>query len=173
MLWFIPALFVVVLIFRAMLFGDMPPESILGWLGFTLFSAVFSLIPLGIAAGCAALTGLAFDTHPEKVSTDHLVAIRDKDGVVGNFFLGSGMIRGDQYYFYYRKNKDGSVTPDKVYAGQGVRVYEEDRADATLDTYEWKLNKPWAWWVSISVNNGGWSYKFYVPKGTVRTGYTM
>lgn len=173
MLWILPALFVVALIFGALLFGDMPPHSLLEWIVLSFMACIFSLVPLGVAAGFAALVGLAFETHPEESARYRLTTIRDKDGVVGQFFLGTGVIEGDQYYFYYHTNADGSVTPDKVNASQGVRVYEEDRQDAELITYEWKLNKPWAWLISIPVNNGGWSYKFHVPKGTVRTGYTM
>jgi hypothetical protein len=173
MIFALPALLVSFLIFKSMLFGDMPPHSLLEWIIYPFLAALFSLAPLGVCAGFAAMVGTAFKTHPEESARYQLVSIRDKDGVVGQFFLGSGTIKGDQYYFYYKTNSDGSVTPGKVFAGQGVRVYEQDRQDAELVIFEWELNKPWAWLVALPVNNGGWSYKFYVPKGTVRTGFTM
>jgi hypothetical protein len=173
MLWTIPALVGVFFVFKGVLFGDMRPSDGFEWILFTFFSCLFSLLPIGACVGGAALCGLMFDTHPVLESTDNLVAIRDKDGVTGHFFLGSGMIESEQYYFYYRTNSDGSVTPDKVRAGQGVRVYEEDRSDAKLESYRWETTNSGAWLIALPVNDGGWSFKFYVPKGTVRTGYTM
>lgn len=165
----------VVLFFVAkQLFGD--PFMREGFVDYTLLCCLTVMmtglgsIPLfGIAFGLGAL----FETHPEVVNNYTLVSIRDKDGVTGQFFLGSGMIQSEQYYFYYFKNADGSVTPGRVRAGQGVRVYEEDRTTAELVEFHWELNKSWAWTVAFPVHDDGWSWKFYVPKGTVRTGYTM
>ena len=135
-----------------------------------IFSVLFGLFP---AAGIAALIGLAFDTHPAQVSDDRLVALRDKDGMNGQFFLGTGTIEGDQYFFYYRELSDGGFQAGKVKASSGVRVYEEQREDARIVAFRWELNQDWAWWVSFPVNTGGYSYVFHVPVGTIRRGYSM
>lgn len=173
MIWIIPALVGIFFVFKGVLFGDFPPHGVFEVMMMAFVACVFSIMPILPCVGMAALVGAFFETQPVEIEHLKLVAIRDKDGVTGQFFLGSGMIQSEQYYFYYKTNSDGSVTPDKVRAGQGVRVYEQDRKDAELVTYEWQLIKSWAWIVAIPVNSGGWSYKFYVPKGTVRTGFTM
>lgn len=173
MIWFLLGLIGVFFVFKGVLFGDSPPESGLEWIMMSFEALVMSLIPMGAAAGLAALIGTQFDTKPVLVQTDTLTTIRDKDGLTGSFFLGTGSIKGDQYYFYYRRLADGGVSPGKVYAGSGVRVYEEERADATLQTYEWKLISDWAWLVALPVNSGGYSFDFHVPSGTVKQGFSM
>jgi hypothetical protein len=173
MIWMLAALVGVFFIFHDMLFGRYPPREVLDWMMLTMAAACFSIVPLGVGAGIAAIIGLAFKTKPIVVSRKTLITIRDKDGVSGRFFLGSGMVEGDQYYFYYAKNDDGSVSPGRVRADGRVRVYEEDREDAQLVNWEWELVAPWAYLVAFPVTGDKWSCDFHVPKGTVRTGFTM
>lgn len=173
MIWIIPAIVGIYYVFKEFWFGTLAPHGGFDWMMMTLAGCLFSIFPILACIGCAAFVGVWFETHPVEASRDKLVSIRDKDGVTGQFFLGSGMIQSEQYYFFYKTNSDGSVTPDRVRAGQGVRVYEEDRTDAELVTYEWQLNKEWAYLVGMPVNTSGRTYKFHVPKGTVRTGFTM
>lgn len=125
------------------------------------------------AVGLAFLLGLMFESHAVKTGQSNLAAIRDKDSVSGQFFLGSGSIEGSPYYFYYRLGKDGGLRPGKVKASSGVVVYEERRADAILITYRFELDQPWAWIIAAPVSAGGSSYEFRVPEGTVRRGYSM
>ena len=173
MLWFLLAPPAIFFIFKNLYFGFTRPDSFIEWMMVTFIGLVFSAVILGVCAGAAALTGFAFASHAVEVRTESLAAIRDKDGVQGQFFLGSGIIKSDQYYFYYAKSDDGGFRPGKIFVGQGVRVYEEDRQDAKLTTFEWVVDAPLAAWVAFPVNSGGYSYNFHVPKGTIRTGYSM
>lgn len=174
MIWLIPALAAIFFIFKGVLFGRNGPSDALDWMMMPFIAGVFSIMPLMICVGFAGLLGLFFKTKPVISSRHKLRAIRDKDGISGQFFLGSGAIHGNQYYFYYRINADGSVTPGKVYANGSVRVYEEEgREDAELVSYKWELIKEWAYVIAFPSNTGGYSYDFHVPKGTIRTGFTM
>lgn len=155
------------------LYDDLRPHNFIDWVSVFLGTVLVTILCSIPLIGLGVVVGIPFQTHPVEVGRYHLVAIRDKDGINGQFFLGTGTLQSEQYYFYYRTNSDGSVTPDRVRAGQGVRVYEEDRADAELVEYEWRLDQSWAWLVALRSNSDGWSYKFYVPKGTVRAGFTM
>jgi hypothetical protein len=171
MIWFLLVPVVFVYAFKEFVIDD-----IYGFLdrfmGFFM-ALLITVLAAGMSAGAACLVGLAFATHPVKSSEHVLVALRDKDGVQGTFFLGTGSIKGDTYYFYYYQLSDGGLQADKIYAGDGVRVYEEARQDAKLVTFRWELNEPWAWVISIPVRDGGYSYEFYVPTGTIRRGFTM
>lgn len=165
-------------IFFVMAFKDIMVDDPLGrsFLDICMSLLLVFLLTIGAAifcAGGAALVGLAFDTHAAETGTYKLIALRDKDGIEGHFFLGTGEVKGDTYYFYYTQLADGGFRPGKVYAGRGVRVYEEERKDATLTEYTWVLNNSWAWLVAIPVNEGGYAADFHVPKGTIRRGYTM
>lgn len=131
---------------------------------------------MALMAGCglAAAIGSAFASYPVEISRQELVALRDKDGIEGRFFLGSGTMEGAPYYFYYSKISAGGFKPGKVKVSDGVRVYEDaPDGTATLTSYEWDSNLGLAWLIAIPVNSGGYSYDFHVPKGTIRTGFTM
>jgi hypothetical protein len=135
---------------------------------------LFMFIAALAGGGLAALIGAGFASHPEEISKKELVALRDKDGVEGRFFLGSGSVEGAPYYFYYSKLNGGGFKPGKVKVSDGVRVYEDaDDGTATLVSYQWDIDLSWAWLIAIPVNSGGYSYDFHVPKGTIRTGFTM
>lgn len=146
--------------------------------GFHVMGVILVLLFMAIAVmagtGLAALIGMAFSSHPVESTRDNLVALRDKDGVEGQFFLGSGMMEGSPYYFYYAKLKGGGFKPGKVKISSGVRVYE-DAPDGTAEliSYEWERDLGWAWLIALPSASGGYSYDFHVPAGTIRTGFTM
>ncbi len=124
--------------------------------------------------GLAALIGSGFSAHPIQISKKTLVALRDKDGIEGRFFLGSGSLEGAPYYFYYSKLDNGGFKPGKVKVSDGVRIYEDaESGTAELISYEWGFDLGLAWLIAIPSNSGGYSYDFHVPKGTIRTGFTM
>jgi hypothetical protein len=174
MLWFLLVPIAGFFIFRDLFWGKYPPEGFVDWLLTSAMGIFFTAMVAVAAGGAAWVTGFAFDTKAVRVRTAALEVIRDKDGVEGRFFLGSGLIRSDVYYFYYERLSNGALRPGKVYAGSGVRVYEEDRADAKLSVYQWRLVRPWAWLVALPVGReNDWAYDFFVPKGTVRSGYVM
>ena len=168
MIWILPVIFVFAYFFYKLVIrgGYMFAVGIV----VTFF---FSFIIAALSFGAACLTGFAFTTHAVKYSEHTLVAIRDKDGIRGQFFLGTGSISGDQYYFYYDQLPDGGLRPGKVRASGGVRIYEENRSDAKLIKYIWDFDQPWAWYVSIPIRDGGYFYEFYVPNGAIKRGFTM
>lgn len=136
-------------------------------------SSIFTGFGALPCAGIAALLGFFFKAEPIKSGECHLAALRDKDGVSGQFFLGSGMIEAQPYFFYYKKRSDGGFQPGKVNVSSRVRIYEEDRDDALMVEWTWELTKPWAYLVAFPHNTGGWVCDFRVPKGTIRSGYSI
>lgn len=108
----------------------------------------------------------------QQITKKELVALRDKDGISGNFFLGGGRIGDKQYYFYYEKLSNGSFTANKIDAS-GVAIYEEDRQDAVLLVYEVVLKNGWWWFVTYPSHDPDGSIQFYVPKGTIRRGFSI
>jgi hypothetical protein len=175
MIWFVLWLMVAFFAFQGMFFGYCSPDSFVEYffIGlFYLFNCVFSgIVCFGIAYGI----GQTFESHKVEGEHSNLVAIRDKDGVEGRFFLGSGFISNQPYYFYYESLKDGGFRPGKIEADDSVTVYEEDRTGAELVTFDSKITYPgWAWLICMrdedAINS---SYVFHVPKGTIKAGYSM
>lgn len=172
MLWFAAVPIWGYFVFSDM-FNDPSPHGVVGYMMTGLLALILTGIGALPCAGIAALLGVFFKCHPEKSGSWALVTLRDKDGVKGSFFLGSGTIETQPYFFYYKKNPDGSFQPGKVSASSDVRIYEEDRQDASMVEWNWELNKPWAYLIAFPHNTGGYALDFHVPKGTIRTGYTM
>lgn len=114
--------------------------------------------------------GIFFAEQWVEDNKQELVAIRDKDGMRGSFFLGSGTIDSVNYYFYYQRNSDGSFSPARVKANGGIKIFEEPRSDAVLVTYRSEFKTGWAALVAIPF---GSRHEFMVPAGTIRRGFTM
>lgn len=174
MLWFLMVPAVVFFAIRSFWFGKYSLiDDAFDYIMTGFLAILLAVVTAAFAAGCAAITGIFFSTHAVEVSSRPLSAIRDKDGVVGSFFLGSGMFESRPYYFYYARAADGALRPGRVSATSNIRIYEEDRADASMTEWTWKLDASWAYLVALPVNEGGYAVDFHVPKGTVRTGYSM
>lgn len=173
MIWFVPFAIAAFLIWREMLFGWAHPTDAVEWALIPVMATFVTLIPGGICLGLAFLCGLPFHAEPTLSSTDQLVALREKDGIQGTFFLGTGTINDVQYCFYYERNRDGSFSPGKVRMGDWVRIYEEDRQDATMETSTWNVRNQFVWFIGIASGEGGHSYDFHVPRGTIKQGYSL
>jgi hypothetical protein len=176
MVWALLWIGVVVFAFQAFFLDPMlKPESLGGYFFVGLFYVFVCGFAGIIAWGIGYGIGQAFGSYPVEGRRSSLLAIRDKDGVEGRFFLGSGFISSQPYYFYYETLPDGGARPGKVSADKGVTVREEDRTDAELVTFDWHIKYPaWAWIVCIQDSSGsGQSYVFHVPRGTIKTGYLM
>lgn len=110
--------------------------------GFLVISAVmgimFSLVisfPLSLVIG--AIPGGVVETRQE------LVALKDNITTEGSFFLGSGRVEGEMYYFYMAKESDGGFTAHKVYADDHCRVYEDSGTPYVKFTYHRSFAEPW------------------------------
>lgn len=174
MIWFFLWLAVVAFSFDGMFIGYMRPESLTEWFFVGLFW-LFLVSIAGVICGVIAFgIGTTFPTHRVNSEVWNLAALRDKDGVEGRFFLGSGQISSVDYFFFYKKVEDGGLQADRVVADSSAIVYEQDRADASVQVYDWVYRYPWwAFTVSMPSENAGHSYSFYVPKGSVRKGFSL
>jgi hypothetical protein len=138
------------------------------------YSYIISLVPFGIAAVIGSLPerwGTADKKYP-------LVALREKDGGSGRFyFLGTGSIEDTQYYFWYRKNEDGSVSGGKTRRVPGVRIYE-DTDEPYMQTFKTKYKAAWVgkylWLVGIDMRSDEvWYPDFHIPAGSIQEGYVL
>jgi hypothetical protein len=135
-------------------------------------SALISIIviPLVILLSCA-WNGF-FIQSAVLQSQKTLIALRDKDGVQGQFFLGTGQIKNEPYYFYYVALPDGGYSPEKMNFDE-VTIYEENRKDAVLLEYHCAFKNKWAYLVSMPMSDACNKTKVHVPKGTIRRGFSI
>lgn len=94
---------------------------ILGLIGMLVAGVVGGMFCCGIGA---------FFEADEVYDVDHteIVALADNTGAQGSFFLGSGTVKSDIYYFYITENEDGSKDINKI-RSRDVAFYD-DEADA-------------------------------------------
>ena len=174
MIWAIPALICIFQVFQFVLFDQvMQPHSFLSYCVAILFGSLMSLMVILVFSGLAFLTGLIFPTKTVAKGTNKLKALRIESGVHGSFFLGTGFIEGEQHYFFYKQNEDGSVSPDKVEADSSVKIFEEERTDAELVWYDANFTSPLAWIFGFPALNGKTATEIHVPNGSVKTGYNL
>jgi len=91
-------------IFSDMMFGD-HARYIHGFTDYMMIGMLSCLLTIMAslpAIGLAFLVGAAFKARPVQVRSDKLTTIRNKDGVKGQFFLGSGILESVPYYFYFQ-----------------------------------------------------------------------
>lgn len=148
---------------------------------FTVFVGCFatglvSLAPIGLACFVGSLperSGVVDASYP-------LVTLREKSGISGTFyFLGAGSIRDVQYYFWYRRNIDGSISGGRTYREKGVRIYEiKDDSVPRMVTFKTKnqssgLGVIW-WLLTIDPRDDvDWCPDFYIPVGSIKEGYEL
>jgi hypothetical protein len=154
------------------------PRNFLGWaialLVGVVVSFLLSLIPVWIATfigGMPERIGKPAKRYP-------LVALREKDGAAGRFFfLGAGSLEDVQYYFWYRKNDDGSVSGGKTERESGVRIYEDTDAPY-MQTFKAEYKAPsvarYLWLVGMDMRSEeDWFPDFHIPAGSIKEGYVL
>lgn len=182
MIWLLMIPAIVILTFRSLIISDFPgmdgeDRGFLSWvvvlfLG-CLISGVISLVPLGLGSWIGSIParqGIEDHRYP-------LVALREKDGVSGRFFLGSGLIESQEYYFWYRRNPDASVSGGKTLRQPCVTIYE-DNAVPTMVTFKTaytdKNTENWLRFVGLDMRESEhWCEVFHIPPGSIAAGYSL
>lgn len=97
-----------------------------------------------------------------KTFKDELISLNLDGKTSGSFFLGTGTIDNDFYYFYYAKDKDGFITFNKRYAtSYNTRISYIDTS-ATIKPY-----------VENCVNLAERIVTFYIPRNTIKSEYNL
>lgn len=97
-----------------------------------------------------------------------ITALKDSSNVEGSFYLGSGYIDEEQYYYYMTDTNKGKKM-EKVLAEDSY-IKEVD-GEVKLDIYELEYN--FIGKVLMFFNSSGYEYIFNVPKDTVTTEFNV
>ncbi len=112
--WFIFLLFGIGCIYFAKSFKENDDEDLL------FLSWIFGLITLAILIGIMA--GSFYDDTAKKEFS--IVSLRAEGKVSGSFFLGTGTIKEDTYYFVYKETSRGLTLEEiRVKTDRGSKVY--------------------------------------------------
>lgn len=154
-----------------------PPSDwpFLGWVSTILVGVFISALVTAAISVPAMVLGSNTTRRWHANPPLPLIALREKDGFQGSFFLGSGMVRDQQYYFWYRRMPDGTIEGGKTLRGPGVRIHEltdgsqprmvEFAYDEPSDLYKFFL-------IDLREDESLLP-DFYIPKGSIQEGYSL
>lgn len=183
MIWFVALLVCVVLAARDLYEADWPTlggeRNFLDWciyLATVAFVGALLAIPI-IGFGC-----IIGSQQPRIGNLEHtypLVALRQQDGFSGHsYFLGAGEIEDRQYYFWYRRNADGTVSGGKTVRDPCSSITLDASAAPAMSTYQTAYLRPEVSWVwnlfGIDArSNADWCPAFTIPPGSIKEGFSL
>lgn len=160
-------------------FPDFEPHArtFLEW-AFLIFVGFFigfliSLVPIG----ANEMIGSLFEKKGVLDKEYPLIALRQQDGISGNFyFLGSGSFEDRQYYFWYRKDGN-AIVGGKTLRDQNVRIYE-DSINPRMVTFKEEFTSEWVkkygWLIGdVELKNNNFDPDFYIPTGSIKEGFQL
>jgi hypothetical protein len=177
MLWLLSLLVFFALIFRTMQ-KDLDWETS-NWgsrFGIVGLAAITTLIPTIVLGVTILLMSVIPATVAVADAPTPLVSLKERDGLQGSFFLGSGTIQDQQYYFWYARDTDGAIYGGKTVRDTDVRIYEMDGA-AYMVTFHEEYKSLWVaqhWWLFMfDLREKRYAPQFYIPKGSIQEGYSL
>lgn len=135
------------------------------------FESISMHLVLGMLTGVipGLLTSFVIPSETEKINiTRNLEVLNDGSSLGGDFFLGTGSI-GDrpEYTFYYEEN--GLYRLDQVYADEASIQYHEGDP-VIIETVNQETD---AFINHFSIHFSKSEYLFKIPKGSIKTNYTL
>ena len=135
-----------------------------------LVSFLISLVICGITTSCIS------EKEYNKVYREtSIVSLNIKSSVEGSFFLGCGYVEGVEYYFAFKRVRNGGYKRVKFSAGINTTIYERNDERPRVIEYR-NYREPVAWIGGESFDISGWStanhtryrkYDIIVPVGTI------
>jgi hypothetical protein len=104
-----------------------------------------------------------------KYNKREIYALQDNINTNGSFFLGSGKIDGEMYYYYYEKLTNGGFKSHKIQSSSVIVFEDQDSTAYIINTYK-RLPK------DHSAYN--WTFRMpgteiHVPKGSIVHDYNL
>jgi hypothetical protein len=135
---------------------------------------IFPAIMLGFCLGMLLSGVLAFYIsiftirEPYVLQTNYIHSISYRDRIEGAFFLGTGSIKGVDYYYFVRDTRFGNKI-DRVPIRHAYIVETEGQPYMEIRTTIPKSN----FMRTMFPNRGYDHYVFYVPPGTIIQSYRI
>lgn len=136
--------------------------------GFISAEVAAILIVLGVLV-LAYLGIMANKNNYEIVEKDtkELVTLQDNISVDGEFFIGTGNVDSQNYYYYMYSSGYGGLKQDKVPTKNSTVFYIENETDKPLIVEFEKDYKGFLSGIMNSLDSERKSYEIYIPKGSV------
>ncbi len=129
-------------------------------------------IALGVSLPVSMITEAFFSKEYRVANTIALTSLHSTDVTHGDFFLGSGTIEGEQYYFYYTKEGLG-FKPGKMKVNDLTTIFEENRQDGLLISYKKEFVNSKAYLFTFGLCDCKYKYEIHIPKGSLKQEFTI
>ena len=130
----------------------------------TILVFVIAAFVVGVISDCMPESTM----NIERTAIQPIIALKDGKGMTGRFFLYSGYVKENLYYYYACETEKGYKV-EKVSAENSYIVYTEETP--RIEKYEAQsFKEPSSWIYAIPL------YKYnvlYVPDGTITTEYNI
>lgn len=127
-----------------------------------------------IASACylivAVIGGLCFDaTKVYKTEEIPIVALKDTNRANGNFFIGSGHVDTDLYYYYFTETEDGGKQFEKVDAEEAL-IYDTEKENPHILIESMHHSSGLINFFFVTERQ---RYSFYIPEGSIDYSFTI
>lgn len=132
---------------------------------------ISGLIVGAIALLLLVLISLGLSATPVETGKENIFALKDNSQSSGSFFLGSGTINEEQYFFYIVETEKGKYFK-KAEAKNSFIKEEDGLVQPYMVTYEYRFDSKFARFM-YGEYNGDIEYQFVVPRDTVTTDFVV
>jgi hypothetical protein len=138
-------------------------------LGFAFFMAIFGGICGGIFALFATIAWSSSTKVYKTKSKYKIASLKNVSG--GNFYLGSGSLNGNYYYFFHKEIAFNRYVPERIITNDDVEIIEEARDDGELIILEeYKDDVALMFSFCFPINE---KFEFHIPKGSIAHNYQL
>lgn len=152
-------------------------KSSLFWSGFIIACVSFVV---GIMFTAGNTFDYTFSEEPVLRETTEITSLADRYSVKGNFFLGSGTVSSEDYYYFIKNTDNGKIT-DKILQKE-TYITEDNSQKPRIEeyAYEGEQNPTKDFWLSMNLgaDKDDFSYKFayyrvFIPEGSIKSDFSV
>lgn len=142
------------------------------WLGFIDWLMLIFLGALGVllSAGIVVLLSFIPETEPKFKETIEITALKDNSELHGSFYLGSGSIDEETYYYFMTETNKGKKM-DKV-STKDAYLNEGETENTYIEVYDLVFTNSIAKFL-FGESSGYDEYIFYIPENSVTTEFNV
>jgi hypothetical protein len=167
MIWLIIG-FVVAVVIIIKIFCDSWNDWCDKLFGLVITSLLSMCISLIVLLGASAITSCFAEIDYDLVSDTKIIALKDNQNVNGSFYITSGYVNEDLYYYYATETEFGYKT-EKIKTDNAYIKYTDGEAHIEKYNGEFANNSAYLWGIPMCDSR----YIIYCPDGTVTNEFNI
>ena len=117
-----------------------------------------------------ALIGSCFEANEvTEVEEIPIVALSDNNNIEGCFFLGTGYVDSETYYYYLTENEDGGKKFAKIKADNAI-LYDNEKENPRVEITHARSS---SWIANFFFITDQDIYSIYIPEGSIKYNFNV